>query len=509
MSEQIDEWSDGPPHPTARASEQSDAKSDGTEAAQLDGKSGERPDGKSGERPDGEGVEESAVEHTRTRRWSSWLAGVLVLVGLGIAYGSPTVVATAVVPLTYVLYGAASGTPRLAGVRVERTVRDDRATPGDPVTVETTVHAPPDATLPDLRVLDGVPAELAVTDGTPRAATPLRPGGSVTVRYTLTAQRGEYGFDPVRLRARSTAGSAVGTTDVTAAGDQTLTCVPPGATVPVTRPAPRSAGTAPTDSGGEGLEFYSTREYRRGDPISRIDWRSYAKRGELVTTTYREERRARAVVVCDVRPPTRRSPAPGSPTGAGLTAYTAETAVAHLRAAGHEVGLVVLGLDPETVELAVPTVGDAVWLPQAGGTGGTAASRTRAVFDAASEAGRQRTRESVGAVGEPADGDRASAGQIAAAVPDGAHAVVVSPFTDATPLAYVRRLAVGGEEVTVVSPDATGDSLGGRTAGIDRQLRLSRAESACAAVIDWPADRSLALAVAQAVGPGSKGGRGG
>lgn len=498
-----------------RADERAAERTDETATGEPPGSRDEKPAEPADEERDEVNSESRLVEEVRTRRWTAWLAGAAALAGLGVAYGSPSLSAVAVVPLAYVVYGALAAPPD-PQVTVERRVADDRATPGDPVAVETTVRV--EETVGDLRVLDGVPEELAVTEGSPRDGTPVRGGDSVTLRYTITARRGSYEFDPVRVRVRSVAGSTATALDVAADGDRVVTCAPPGATVPVTRAAPQQVGTAAADSGGEGLEFYATREYRRGDSVSRIDWRGYAKRGELTTTTYREERRAQAVVLLDVRRPTRRSPSPGAPTGAGLAAYTAETAVAHLRAAGHEVSLAVAGVAPDAVDVTVPTAGDAVWLPEAGGVGragrvsGTVARRTRAVLGAAAAAGRRRESEAVaaGGVGEPGESDHRTAADVAAAVPDDAHVVLVSPFADAAPLAYAHRLAVAGNAVTVLSPDATGDgTLGGRAARVDRRVRLDRVERFCEAVVDWPADRSLALAVARTVGPGSKAGRGG
>jgi len=52
-------------------------------------------------------------------------------------------------------------------------------------------------------------------------------------------------------------------------------------------------GRVPTDVGGAGVEFHATREYRRGDPVKRIDWNRRARTGELATLELREERAPR------------------------------------------------------------------------------------------------------------------------------------------------------------------------------------------------------------------------
>jgi len=97
-------------------------------------------------------------------------------------------------------------------------------------------------------------------------------------------------------------------------------------------------GRVPTDVGGAGVEFHATREYRRGDPVKRIDWNRRARTGELATLELREERAATVVLLIDAReaygvrrerarrrhrrgrrasrPPDRRSP-PRSTAGTG------------------------------------------------------------------------------------------------------------------------------------------------------------------------------------------------
>lgn len=445
---------------------------------------------------------------SRTGRWTVWLGGALTLAGLGLLYGSDLLVASAVVPLSYVGYGALSSLPRAVSVRVERAVDDGQITPGDEVTVTLTVHNDGESVLSDVRVLDGVPEELAVTDGSPRASLSIKPGSEATIQYTVVAKRGSFRFDDVRVRIRSLAGSEAASLSVEAAGAAELSCASPSATVPLSRASPLRVGEATSSTGGEGLEFFATREYRHGDPQSRINWRQFAKRGDLVTTLFREERAARAVVLLDVRSPTRRSAAAAYPTGAEFATYTAEVAVEQLAAAGTDVSLAVLGTTPERVETAVSTAGDAVWVGDAGD--GDGKTRSRVVLSAAADTARKRVarREAdAGFDGETPAGTDAAAAALTARCPPDAHVVLVSPFADDVPIAYARRFAVEGYAVTAIAPDHTAaETLGGRTRAVHRDLRLRTAQSLCSAVVDWPAEESLTLAVARALGPRAGGG---
>lgn len=50
---------------------------------------------------------------------------------------------------------------------------------------------------------------------------------------------------------------------------------------------------------GDAIEFVGTREYREGDPIKHIHWRSFARRGKPVVKEYQEEYFCRIAVILD------------------------------------------------------------------------------------------------------------------------------------------------------------------------------------------------------------------
>ncbi len=448
----------------------------------------------------------SSVDDYRTH-WRGWLGGTLGLAGLGLLYGSPAVLAGAVVPLAYVTYAAVSALPTTVSLQIRRRVVADQITPGDTVPVRLTVENTGRSVLPDLRVVDGVPETLGVADGSPRAAVSLRPGETATLSYAVTARRGRYGFDEPRVRVRSLAGSSAATLSVPATGAAAVETSPPATAVAVDRAAPLRVGQATADSGGEGLEFHSTREYRPGDPRSRVDWRQFAKRRELVTTQFREERAGRAVVVVDVRPPTRRSGTAAAPTGGTYAAYAAEAAVERLRADGDDVSLAVLGVDDREVSTPVATAGDAVWIDDVTAN----RRRTRAVFAAASAAAgnRETVSRNTGVYDQtPPRGTDAAAATLVARCPADAQVILVSPFPDAVPAVYARRFRVAGYAVAAVAPDHTGglggEGLGRRAAAIGRRLHLREVRPLCRTVIDWPGDRPLGLAVARAIDGGGR-----
>lgn len=64
-----------------------------------------------------------------------------------------------------------------------------------------------------------------------------------------------------------------------------------------------------SSSTGEAIEFVGTREYRPGDPVKNIHWRSWARRGEPVVKEYMEEYFCRIAIVLDTFLPSKFTPA--------------------------------------------------------------------------------------------------------------------------------------------------------------------------------------------------------
>lgn len=311
---------------------------------------------------------------TRVTRWHGGLVGAVVLAAAGVAVRSPALIVATTIPLAYVVVMARASAPDVAeAVAVDRRIESD-ATPGRRVRVELLVTNEHDRHLPDVRVVDRVPAGLVVSAGTPRGADALAPGESLTVSYAVTARRGAFAFETPRVRLRSLGGAARSTASVPVAGDTRLRCHLDAGDVPLRERAARHTGPLQTDSPGRGLEFHSTREYRRGDPVNRIDWTSLAKRDELTTVNFRERRAATAVLVVDAREPCRVVSAPGQPSAVELSAYAAMQALEYLQAGRHEIAVAILGVPGPG--------GDAItWIPP--GTGADLRARALDAFDRA------------------------------------------------------------------------------------------------------------------------------
>jgi uncharacterized repeat protein (TIGR01451 family) len=412
----------------------------------------------------------------RTGRWRGVTAVALVAVAAGVLLSRP---ALAVAGAVGVLFGAAARAagPPAPAVDIERDIERERADAGEAVRVTVTVENTGDALLPDVRVVDGVPGGLTVASGSPRHATALRPGKRATFAYRVEAARGSHRFGPATVLLRGFTG-AVEREVAVPAGEGTLSCAPPlaeGDPVPLRPQTTGVAGRVTTDRGGAGTAFHSVREYRRGDPLSRVDWTRLARTGEFATRQFHEERAATVVLLLDTRDAAYRAPAADAPTALERSVSAAGTAFASLLDTGDRVGVAAWG----------PT---ACWL--APGTGGEHRARARELFG---------THPAF----DPTPPDETFLPTIARRrvqrrLPADAQVLLFAPLCDDRPADLARRLDARGHRVTVLSPDPTArDTAGHALAAIERDRRLSTLRGAGIRVVDW-VDEPLGAALARA-----------
>ncbi|AZH24198.1 DUF58 domain-containing protein [Haloplanus aerogenes] len=434
----------------------------------------------------------------RVRRYQGLVAAAVLLVSVGVGTGTPTLLLAGIVPLAFVVQGALSTLQPLdEQVRVEREVRPETPLPGQPVEVTLTVTNVGASILPDLRVRDGVPEELAIREGAASAGAALRPGESVTAEYTLTANRGRYAFQPVRLRASSVSGTVVAETTREADGPGAFECRIDAEDVPLRRRTTAFSGSLATDTGGVGVEFHATRDYRAGDPVSRINWRRYAKTGELSTVEYREQRAARVAVLIDGRDPNHVAAGASLPTGATLCAYAGTLAVRVLRDEGHHVGVGALGpADPITGRRPA-------WVPpDADGFAAHAAAVCNAAATGAEEAVTARTTPAATTRATTDGGRDAALVRFLGHLPATAQVILCTPALDDAVASMVETIRTHGHETTVLSPAVTPESVGGRTLALERGIRLDRMREVGATVVDWDREERLPVALARTLQAG-------
>lgn len=433
-----------------------------------------RPSDRPRERAGTDGEQRSGGRRT-TDHWRGVGAVAMLCLGAGVLGESPALLLSGVVGVGYGAYARSVSLPA-ASLSVERSVSDATPDPGESVEVTVTVCNEGARTLPDVRVVDGVPGALAVVEGTPRGAAPLRPGDEFTVTYAVSARRGRHEFDPTLVLVSDLTGGIEAEHRIRA--EATITCVPrlraTETPVPLRDHVTQFTGTIPTSTGGDGVEFFATREYRPGDPVHRVDWNRRARTGEFATLEFREERMATVVLVVDAREAARVAPNADEPTAADRSVDAAGRLFARLFEAGNKVGVAALG-DTDC------------WLPPGAGrdhrTGARELLAVHPAFDPVS----------------PGEGSPLPIWErwLRRRLTGDAQLLFVSPLVDPDAARVARQFHAYGYPVTVISPDASaGRTSGHRLSAIARKLRITGLREAGVRVVDWSWDEPLGVALA-------------
>jgi len=415
----------------------------------------------------------------RTDRWTGLSGLGLLTIGVGL-WASYADVPPGLVVATATVVGAAGyvslSSPPPVSLAVDRDLTPDDPAPGDDVTVTVSVTNTGDALFPDLRLVDGVPPAIRVTDGSPRFATALRPGETVTFSYTVEAVRGEHVFDPVHAIVRDFSGALERERHVAAESGGVLASgleLAADEEIPVHPHTAQRVGRVVTDTGGSGVELHSVREYQRGDPMSRIDWNRVAATGEFATLLFREEHAATVVLLVDAREAAYVAPRVDAPSAVEHSVAAADVVLSSLVGAGDSVGLAALS-------------SEWCWLEPRGGAGQQARARrlleSHPAFDGRSPDG--------GFYGEIEER------RLRRELPTDAQLVLCSPLCDDEAVTIARQLHARGFPVTVVSPDVTARATTGqRLAAVERAMRSSRLRRSGVRVVDWDTDEPLETAL--------------
>ncbi|ELZ79105.1 hypothetical protein C455_09478 [Haloferax larsenii JCM 13917] len=419
--------------------------------------------------------EDSETREVSTGRTRGVAAAALGAAGLGIVTLRPALFLLTLFGITVYGYARAVSLPTQT-VSVTRTVSETAPDPGQEIEITVSILNTGDETLADIRVVDGVPTGLAVSEGSPTFTTALRPGKEATFSYTVEAVAGVHAYDPALVVTRDVAGVKKRET-LHQSSETTITCqlqehpVSGGGLQRKTTVLP---GQVRSRTKGAGVEFHSVREYRHGDPLSRIDWNRKAKTGEFTTVDFREPHLETILLVVDVRAEAYLEPATDCTKPVVRQSVTAAYSIAsRLLADSTPVG--VTALSPRSC-----------WLSP--GTGDVHRRRLRELL----------LGESAFSWDTPDSEFDASTRlrEINQRVPLDTQILFISPLCDDEAREAARRLDAYGYAVSVLSPDPTASPVSTRTCGVGyaslrRQLRLKELRNAGLDVTDWDPSEPL------------------
>lgn len=222
------------------------------------------------------------------------LAALLLFVALNLQAGWVYAVDALLIGL--LLVGWISARASVRGLTVQRTMPAE-VFEGDPVPVTLTVGAPR-WTRYLLQLRDAVPGLAPAQVPVPM----LSPGVPVTVTYrTPACHRGSHVATTVDVVSSGLTGLFTARTRAPASGE--LTIYPrywvlghfllPGRT--------DQQAAAVTQVARRGTEFAGVRDFRDGDALRHVHWRSTARRGTLVVREFEEEMQPAAALLLDAR----------------------------------------------------------------------------------------------------------------------------------------------------------------------------------------------------------------
>ena len=409
----------------------------------------------------------------RTHRWRVAFAFVLLTTTAGLYLEAPLVFLSSLLGVAYAGYPLLVDAPAV-DLELSRTVTDETPDHGDPVTVTVTVTNAGSRTLPDLRIIDGVPSLLTVIDGTPRHTATLRPGASTTFQYTVAAKHGSHRFTPATVIAHDVSGNTRVETEV-ASGEQTtvreeLECTVDLRAFRLRREARRYPGQTPADASGAGLEFQQTRAYQHGDPMNRIDWKRYARTGDLTTVEFREEHRTAVVLCLDARQDAIRAAAATDPHAVAYCVAAAQKILSTLEQHREKVGVAIFGTEFE-------------W---------RAPRASRQQYAEIEQLLRAHEYDHPAPVDDTTTSSAANVQQLLAHTRGNVEVVVFSPLVDGFGGTAAQQLVAHGHAVTVVSPDVTTDrTVGGEFVRIERANRVRILRNRGVPVADWSPEDPL------------------
>lgn len=274
-----------------------------------------------------------------TRRGRAFLAAGTVLALVGVVIGEGEVVRLGLLAVALPLLTALVLARPSDGLTVTRALSTSQVEVGRPVTVTVHVDAEGGARAPVL-LEDQVPLGLG---GRPRfVVDPSSPGGSTVSYHVRSDVRGRYAVGPLLVRTVDPFGFVERRRPW---GEPSYLTVTP--TIEPLPPLPLGGGWA---GSGDNLSRSFTagnaqdvlvREYRRGDDLRRVHWRTSAHAGELMVRREEQPWQSRATVLLDNRVGAHRGAGPVSSLERAVT--IAGSVAVHLAERGFSVRLLATG----------------------------------------------------------------------------------------------------------------------------------------------------------------------
>ena len=349
---------------------------------------------------------------------------------------------------------------------------------GDDVIVELTISNNSYRRTQQLEVFDNVPHEMKMRQGINQMRMNLGPGQSARIKYRVRCPlRGHYTLGPVSVRYRNVFNLFANESKVQDRTD--ITVFPQVREIEealLRSDVPKMyTGATTLKTPGPGMEFYSLREYLPGDAFRSINWKAYARTGELMVNEKTRDAVTDVFIILDTRDVSRIGTVLKNPLEMGTIA--AASISNYFIRRRDSVALVTYG---ERMDYLSPETGD--------NQGYKVLSNLAAV----------RAKGSMPL--------QAVTNAMSSRMSRGSPVFIISSLEgDGMTLPAIRNLAGRGHEVIVLSPSSIDlerlisriPRMSYEVLKLERQNRLTAISGYGAKVIDWMPDVELSQALLQ------------
>ena len=384
-----------------------------------------------------------------------------------------------IVGLTFISFLAINGwVEGHSDLEIKREVSAVNVYKGDDINVLLTITNQSYRRTQQLEVFDNVPHEMKMRKGINLMRMNLGPGQTATIRYTVRCPlRGHYTIGPTSIRYRNTFNLFVSETSI---GDRSdITVFPQVRDVEealIRSDVPKMyTGATTLKTPGQGMEFYALREYFPGDSFRSINWKAFARTGELMVNEKTRDAVTDVFIILDTRDVARIGTVLKNPLEMGAVA--AASIANYFIKRRDSVSLVTYG---ERMDFLPPETGD------------------KQHYKVLSQLAAVESKGSMPL--------QAVTNALSPRISRGSPVFIISSLEgDGTTLSAIRNLSGKGHEVIVLSPSSIDlerlvsriPRMAYEVLKLERQNRLTAISGYGAKVIDWTPSVELSQALLQ------------
>ncbi|MED5398429.1 MAG: DUF58 domain-containing protein [Candidatus Thermoplasmatota archaeon] len=411
-----------------------------------------------------------------TRKAALMLSGGICLILVGMMISNFQMI---IIGLTFIAFISINGWIQgHSELEITRFVPHSNVYKGDLIEVSLTITNKSYRRTQQLEVFDNVPHQMKIRRGINQMRMNLGPGQTTKIQYMLRCPlRGHYSIGPVSVRYRNAFDLFVSESRIDDVCD--ITVFPQVREIEdamLRADVPKMyTGATTLRTPGPGMEFYSLREYLSTDSLRSINWKAFARTGDLMVNQKTRDAVTDVYILLDAREVSRIGTVLKNPLEMGTAA--AASISSHFLKRKDSVSLVTYA---ERMDFLPADTGDKQYYK--------ILSRLASVSPSGSMPLQAVTNALAPRIGR------------------GSPVFIISSLEgDGTTLPAIRNLSGNGHEVIILSPSSIDlerlvsriPRMSYEVLKLERQNRLTAVSGYGAKVIDWMPDIELSQALMQ------------